>query len=549
MSNVYLVQKLTGVNRRHHWVSLMVALLCSNLLAAPAITNDAGKASPDRSHKKAAKETEKRKRQADAATQEHQQARRKAEEAYRKAKEERRKSEDARRQAEEERRRILSEQKQAKAQLDTTKTDLSDLHGKLKSLKENISKDERQHASTADLLAETEQSISTTRRQLYSLAQEKAMLEGEIRRLQNEGMQLNQRIQRNQQQVSEILRRQYVSGGQEGTRHLLGSRDFNQLARDSHYLSRLGKAQTDQLEELRRDLAERERLLEEARVAKESLARLAGEQGSAHARLVEEQKKHQETLGRLSDRLRKERQQADTLRGDENRLSKLIGGLGQILAKPLPKLPDLKPEPKLELPPAPVAKTQSNRTQDAPVAAKETAKSDVKTASASSVPSSAVPQRSNAKPASEPVVTEAKQDAAHNPTGLAFAQLRGKMHLPVRGELLGRFGAPRADGGTTWKGVFIRTSSGSEVRSVAGGRVAFADWLRGFGNLVIVDHGEGYLTIYGNNESVIKSAGDSVRTGEVIARAGNSGGNLDTGVYFEIRQHGQPQDPLKWAVR
>jgi len=130
----------------------------------------------------------------------------------------------------------------------------------------------------------------------------------------------------------------------------------------------------------------------------------------------------------------------------------------------------------------------------------------------------------------------------------AFARLKGKLRLPIKGELVNRFGARRSEGGPQWKGLFIRAPAGLEVRAVAGGRVVFADWMRGFGNLLILDHGAGYLTIYGNNESVLKAVGDAVRPGEVVATVGASGGNTESGLYFEIRHLGKPFDPLKWAT-
>ncbi len=129
----------------------------------------------------------------------------------------------------------------------------------------------------------------------------------------------------------------------------------------------------------------------------------------------------------------------------------------------------------------------------------------------------------------------------------AFARLKGKLRLPIKGVLLNRFGARRSEGGPQWKGLFIRAPSGQEVRAVAGGRVVFSEWMRGFGNLLIVDHGAGYLTIYGNNESVLKAVGDPVRTGDVVATVGTSGGNPESGLYFEIRHQGKPFDPLKWV--
>ena len=129
----------------------------------------------------------------------------------------------------------------------------------------------------------------------------------------------------------------------------------------------------------------------------------------------------------------------------------------------------------------------------------------------------------------------------------AFAQLKGRMYLPVRGELRNHFGSPREGSGVLWKGLFIAAPSGQEVKAIAGGRVVFADWLRGFGNLLILDHGGGYMSLYGNNESLYKQVGEAARGGETVAAVGNSGGNMDSGLYFEIRHQGKAFDPLAWV--
>jgi len=128
-----------------------------------------------------------------------------------------------------------------------------------------------------------------------------------------------------------------------------------------------------------------------------------------------------------------------------------------------------------------------------------------------------------------------------------FAALKGKLRLPTRGELISRFGTPRSDSGLSWKGLFIRSARGQEVRAVATGQVVFAEWMRGFGNLMIIDHGQSYLTIYGNNEALLKQVGDKVRAGDAVATVGNSGGNPDSGLYFEIRHQGKAFDPLRWV--
>jgi septal ring factor EnvC (AmiA/AmiB activator) len=129
----------------------------------------------------------------------------------------------------------------------------------------------------------------------------------------------------------------------------------------------------------------------------------------------------------------------------------------------------------------------------------------------------------------------------------AFSSLRGKLRLPVRGELIGRFGAPRGAAGIEAKGVFIRAPEGQPVRAIAGGQVVYAEWMRGFGNLLIVDHGEAYLSIYANNDSLLKQVGDVIAPGETIATTGASGGNEETGLYFELRHLGKAFDPLRWV--
>ncbi|HEU0282795.1 MAG TPA: peptidoglycan DD-metalloendopeptidase family protein, partial [Gallionella sp.] len=117
--------------------------------------------------------------------------------------------------------------------------------------------------------------------------------------------------------------------------------------------------------------------------------------------------------------------------------------------------------------------------------------------------------------------------------GSPFEQLKGKLVLPVKGEVIGKFGTTRPDSTVLWKGLFLRAAANQAVKAVAAGRVVFADWLRGFGNLLIIDHGKGYMSLYGNNETLYKQVGDVLRGGDTIAAVGNSGGNEDSGLYFE----------------
>lgn len=129
-----------------------------------------------------------------------------------------------------------------------------------------------------------------------------------------------------------------------------------------------------------------------------------------------------------------------------------------------------------------------------------------------------------------------------------FAKAKGHLRWPVRGVIRHAFGEPKI-GKLRWDGVMIRAPEGREVRAVHAGRVAFADWLRGFGLLMIIDHGDGYMTLYGHNQSLFKEAGSWVEAGEPIAAAGSTGGRKESGVYFAIRRHGKAVNPVRWCRR
>ncbi len=128
-----------------------------------------------------------------------------------------------------------------------------------------------------------------------------------------------------------------------------------------------------------------------------------------------------------------------------------------------------------------------------------------------------------------------------------FLAQKGKLPWPIKGPFLSRFGQSKNYGDLKWNGVLIKAETGTPVRVVSHGRVAFADWLQGFGFITIIDHSDGYMSLYGQNESLFKQAGDWVQAGEVIATAGDSGGQPVSGVYFEIRSRGKPINPSKWC--
>ncbi len=130
-----------------------------------------------------------------------------------------------------------------------------------------------------------------------------------------------------------------------------------------------------------------------------------------------------------------------------------------------------------------------------------------------------------------------------------FSEHKGRLTWPVAGSLVHDFGQPRVTDRLKWNGVVLAAPRGHEVRSVYHGRVVFSDWLAGLGLLVIVEHGEGYMTLYGYNETTLKNTGDWVAPGDVIATVGDSGGQSRTALYFEIRRGTRPLNPRKWVTR
>ena len=374
------------------------------------------------------------------------------------------------------------------APADVKREELKDLQGRIQSLQQDIAKAEESRADAAEELREAEQAISEANRKLRELGSERAQVQATLASLDAQSQKLSSRISTQQTQLGRLFTRQYYAGETDALSHLLSGSDPNQLARDAHYLSLLSRAKAGLIRNLGEILDEKKRLAGLAREKSEELAEIEKSQQRERAGLVEQQKKRQAVLARLSDRIKAQRREVSKLKRDEKRLAKLIEGLGRIVAKPKR---------------APQAKGPALRNERTP---------DVSLA------------------------------------GDDFARLKGRLSLPARGELANRFGTPRQEGGTTWKGVFIRAANGTEVKAIAPGRIVFADWLRGFGNLAIVDHGDGYLSVYGNNESLYKAVGQPVKSGEAIASVGNSGGNPETGLYFELRHLGQPLDPLKWVI-
>jgi septal ring factor EnvC (AmiA/AmiB activator) len=417
------------------------------------------------------------------------------------------------------------------------------LRQKLTALKRDINRTEAAKGSAADALANSETAISDANRSLRELSEEQRQTAARIAALSQEHTRLTKIVDAQHRQLSKLLREQYVAGNEDRIKLLLSGDNPNRINRDLQYMGYISQAQAKLIDSLRANLQAVEKNKTETQNAQDELDEIAQEERDQKAILEKEKAKRAAMLSQLSDKLATQRKEAGNIERDEQRLGGLVDRLAKLIEE----------QRKADLAEA------TRRQQQAARARAERAKAEQKKQASKA---KTLPQRTPANIPNNPDAIDADEnpsnltarneltpepDVKNGVFSIPFDTLRGRLRLPVRGELVAKFGASRGNG-PSWKGIFIRAQEGMEVKSVAGGRVVFAEWLRGFGNLVIVDHGSQYMTIYGNNQAILKHAGDTVKAGDVIASTGNSGGNEQSGLYFEMRHHGRAFDPLGWVT-
>ena len=441
-----------------------------------------------------------------------------------------------------------SERARQKAQAEAQRADLKQ---KLEQLKHEIDDTEEAKTQASDALAESEAAISNADRSLHDLEQEEQAIEAKLAKIVKEQEALRKAVDLQKQKLARLLRDQYVTGNEDRMKLLLSGDDPNRINRELQMLGYVSQAQAKLISQLRANLVALEANKEATEEAKRQLDDIAEERLQQKQLLEHEKSQRAQLLSKLSTKLTAQRKEAGNMEQNEHRLTGLVDKLSKLIEE----------QQKAEA----AAAEQRRREEVAREAARKAeaerrlAAAKAKLAKAPTNPEAKIPNPADAIDADEPPPsTPAQAPTRVESTPIArledsagvfphdFEALRGLLRLPVKGELVTRFGSKRGDG-PSWKGVFIKTEEGAEVKAIAGGRVVFAEWLRGFGNLIIVDHGNQYMSIYGNNQAVLKHAGDVVKTGEVIANAGNSGGNEQSGLYFEMRHQGRAFDPLGWV--
>jgi len=311
------------------------------------------------------------------------------------------------------------------------------------------------------------------------------------------------------------------NGREEYLKLLLNQQNPEKFARTLSYYDYLSKARMEQLRAFNETLRQLANVEQDISRQQEQLLAQRADLDSRRQALEAERGKRQQVLAKLNTDMKDRDQKLQAREQDQADLAKVLKTIEETLARQ--------------------AREAEEARQKALLAQQEAEKRRQQEALAKREAITEPPKK--ARTTLGPLVSS---DSASY--GGAFSAARGKLPWPVNGRLLARFGDARgSDARAKWDGVMISANPGTQVRAVHGGRVVFADWLRGAGLLVILDHGNGYLSLYGHNQSLLKSAGDIVKAGEAISTVGDSGGQDAAGLYFAIRQQGRPTDPSQWC--
>ena len=365
--------------------------------------------------------------------------------------------------------------------------ELRELRARIEKMQAELAAKEESRGEAADELKATGKAVSEAHRALFDLAQRRRAIESELAAIAEKDKATRAGVARQEQLAAKLLRLQYEQGAPDRLRLMLEGKDAATVARQLAYYGYVQRARASLIVDLRSQEQALAALAKQSADRRDELKQNEQEQAVEARKLEKEKAAQAAVVARLAGDIARSRREIGRLKKDEARLTRLVEEIARALAAR----------------PAPGEQPRGRRVERLP------------DASVSSKP---------------------------------FGSLKGLLNFPVKGELTNRYGAPREESGATWKGLFIRAVAGQTVHAIADGRVVYADWLRGFGNLLILDHGGGYMSLYANNEALLRQVGETVRSGDAIADTGASDFAPESGLYFELRRDGKPFDPLAWVA-
>lgn len=394
---------------------------------------------------------------------------------------------------------VADERAEARQQIEAARKDVAELQKLLKQI-------EQEKSAVHKQLQTTESEMGELEKQVDSLQQEIDRSEAELERLDEERTTLEGARIEQQRLIGIQARAAYQSGRQEYLKLLLNQQNPEKFSRTLTYYDYLSEARFEQVERFNETLRQLANVESDIAAQQASLAEKQDGLKQRRAQLAEVRKERQQTLARLDKDLSSRDRKLKARQQEQAQFERVLKTIEETLARQ-------------------AREAEQRRERELALAREEQSR------------------RAASGQTSGPLVS-----SAGSSFGGPFANAKGKLPWPVDGRLVASYGTPRGgDARTKWDGVLIGADIGTQVRAVHGGRVVFADWLRGAGLLVILDHGNGYLSLYGHNQSLLRDAGEVVKAGDPIATVGNSGGQEAAALYFAIRQQGRPSDPALWC--
>lgn len=377
---------------------------------------------------------------------------------------------------------------------------------------------EQEQDSAQKRLRDTEVEIGRIEKQAESLRQEIDKNESNLQELDKKKSDLGAARLEQQHLVASQARVTYQNGRQEYLKLLLNQQQPERFSRVLTYYEYLSQARLQQIAAFNQTLSQLSTVEREVSQQQEQLSARQERLKQQQSELVQLRETRRATLATLNREYKTQTQKIQARRKEHQQLEQNLKRVEEVLAQ------------------------QARIAEEARRKAQEQARAQQQAAAAAKA------QQRQAASETEPAEPRPTTAVASASTSSSFAAQRGRLPWPINGALLARYGEQRGgDARMTWDGVLIQASVGTPVKAIHAGRVVFADWLRGAGLLVIVDHGNGYLSLYGHNQTLLRTAGDVVRVGDPIATVGNSGGQEQAALYFAIRHQGRPSDPAQWC--
>jgi septal ring factor EnvC (AmiA/AmiB activator) len=368
---------------------------------------------------------------------------------------------------------------------DGTRQQLDAIKNEIGKLKEVLQQFKGQRVEMQQSLQKSESDISTTQKKIQQIQQQLQQQEQELQKLQQQKQSLQHAKNEQQNYIAQQVRAAYEVGQQNRLKALLNQEDPEKISRTMVYYDYFNRARSEQINAYIELISKLDAMQPEIEQKTETLRSAKVELDQQRQLLLGARAERSRTLASINSTIQSKDEQLQQRARDRD-------GLERVLQK-------IEREAR----------------------ARETKE-----------------RESLASSQLQPVIS-----------GRPFRDLRGQLPWPVAGKPENQFGGLRGGSEMRWQGISISAREGDNVQAIHSGRVVFADWLRGSGLLIIVDHGDGYISLYAHNQALLKATGDAVKAGDAIATVGSSGGEDHAGLYFEIRHKGVPADPADWCRR